>query len=126
VLEQKKCEDAEIGIIFVDNTKIMRLNQQYFKEQAPTDVIAFPINQGKGVGFAPHLLGDVVVSAEKAMSWAAEHRLDPYAEVSLYLIHGLLHLLGYDDTIKARRGKMIKRQRALLRLAKQKGLLICP
>ncbi len=124
VLEQKNCEDAEVGIVFVDNRKIIRLNRQYFGKEVPTDVIAFPMNRGKGVEFAPELLGDVVISVEKALEWAKEHRLEPYAEVSLYLIHGLLHLLGYDDIIKTKKDEMVKKQQALLGLARRKGLLV--
>ena len=117
---------VEIGIIFVDNKKIARLNRKYFGEPVPTDVIAFPMNTGAGTEYAPRLLGDVVISAEKALEYASKRGLDPYAELSLYLIHGILHLLGYDDINKTQREKMVKQQRRLLRLAGRKGVLISP
>ena len=124
VIDEENRGEAELGILIVDNKRISRLNRKYFGEQSPTDVIAFPMNSGPGTGYSPDLLGDVVVSAEKAVEYASKRNLDLYKELSLYVIHGVLHLLGYDDIRKVRRSKMLRQQRRLLNLADREGLLI--
>lgn len=126
VLSQLDITGVEVGIMFVDNKRISRLNRQYFKQDCSTDVIAFPMDGGPAAKGAPLLLGDIVVSAEKALEYAQEHRIGPYQELSLYVIHGLLHLAGYDDIDICERKKMVAKQRRLLGLAGRQQLLICP
>ena len=125
VLSQLDIAGVEVGIMFVDNKRISRLNSEYFQQDCPTDVIAFPMDGGPSAEGAPVLLGDIVVSAEKALEYAGQHKLKPHDELSLYVIHGLLHLAGYDDIDIRERKKMISKQRRLLDLAGRDGLLIC-
>ena len=124
VLKYQKISSVEVGLLFVDNSYIARLNRKYFKRQGPTDVIAFPMNEGRKAECSPQLLGDIVISIEKAVEYSEEHNKDLYMEISLYLIHGILHLLGYDDIIAEDRKEMMKQQRKLLNRAKRNGLLI--
>ena len=126
VLTQLDIASVEVGIMFVDNKRISRLNSEYFQQDCPTDVIAFPMDGSPAAEGAPVLLGDIVVSAEKALEYAGQHKLEPYEELSLYVIHGLLHLAGYDDIDICERKKMVSKQRRLLGLAGRQGLLICP
>ena len=98
--------DAELSILLVDDLEIAELNQQYLNRQGPTNVIAFPMLEGEFAGISPQLLGDVVISLDtvdregKQAGTSMESRLDQL------LIHGILHLLGYDhenDPDEARR-----------------------
>ena len=91
---------AEISVTFVDNKKIYELNKQYRHKDAPTDVLSFPMGEN-GVYDINHdtgakILGDIVISMEKAVEQAErfDHSLD--REVGYLTAHSVLHLLGYD------------------------------
>jgi probable rRNA maturation factor len=88
----KKFNGAKLSIAFVDNSEIKKLNNRYFNSDEVTDVIAFPLNNHKSA-----LNGEIVVSVETAVDTAAKENIDIEAEVILYVVHGLLHLLGYRD-----------------------------
>src|SRR5215213_614880 len=92
VLEGEDVKDYEISLAFVDNPTIHRLNKQYLDHDEPTDVLSFPLS-GPG---AKTLEGEVVIGAEVARAQAADRGHDEAAELCLYVIHGLLHLCGYD------------------------------
>lgn len=89
-------QEGELSILIVDDAKIRKLNQQYRNIDAATDVLSFPQNAGEEAEFISHMLGDVVISVETAHSQAAEHQFSLEQELVLLLIHGTLHLLGYD------------------------------
>lgn len=91
--EQASCD--EVNIYFVDTPTICQLHQDYFDDPSPTDCISFPLDDEDTTGY--QILGEVFVCPETALSYAKEHAADPYDETSLYIVHGLLHLLGYDD-----------------------------
>jgi probable rRNA maturation factor len=93
VLESEKVKDAQISLAFVDNATIHRLNKQFLNHDEPTDVLSFPMSAPN----ARTLEGEIVVGAEVAKEQAAERGHDVGAELALYVIHGLLHLCGYDD-----------------------------
>ncbi len=86
--------DDELSILLVDDAKIQNLNRQHRNIDSATDVLSFP--QAGGDEFISHMLGDVVISVETAGRQATEHRFSLEQELVLLLIHGLLHLLGYD------------------------------
>jgi len=95
-LGQGKCE---VGIIFVNNNYIKRLNRRYRKVNRATDVIAFPMEEHRE--FTPSipsscLLGDVFISAEKAKVQAKALKHSIKKEIAILTIHGILHLLSYD------------------------------
>lgn len=86
--------------------EIAGLNQRYLGRQGPTNVLAFPMQEGEFGDLNPSLLGDVVVSVEYARREALENGLDPDEHLFRLMVHGLLHLLGYDheqDPHEARR-----------------------
>ncbi len=91
-LENRKCD--EVAIYLVSTATICELHQQHFNDPSPTDCISFPIEDEAG---PYHMLGDVFVCPETAMTYATEHDKNPYEETTLYIVHGLLHLMGYDD-----------------------------
>jgi probable rRNA maturation factor len=88
--------DAELSILIVDDQQIARLNQQYLNRKGPTNVIAFAMQEGPFTEIAPDLLGDVVISVETAHREAETAGLDWATYFDQLLIHGILHLLGYD------------------------------
>jgi probable rRNA maturation factor len=89
-------EKHEVGIVLVDDEEITRLNRQYFHRRRPTNVIAFPMAAGDPAAIHPEILGDVVISAETAKRQATAVGGEPEEEVLFLMIHGLLHLVGYD------------------------------
>ncbi len=87
-------QDDELSVLLVDDATIQKLNQQHRDIDVATDVLSFP--QMDDDEFISHMLGDVVISVETAERQAAEHRLSLEQELVLLLLHGLLHLMGYD------------------------------
>jgi probable rRNA maturation factor len=103
---------ASISLAFVDNPTIHRLNRQFLDHDEPTDVLSFPLS-GPG---AKTLEGELVIGAEVAREQAAERGHDEQAELALYVIHGLLHLCGFDDTTAAGAREMRARERHYLQI----------
>ena len=92
--------DHEISIVFTDNAEIEELNNTYRNIQKPTNVLSFPMisnNDDDGI-ISPetNLLGDVVISVETAMKEAEQAEITLEQRISQLLIHGILHLIGYD------------------------------
>lgn len=90
------CSDQEISLLFVDNEQIRQMNRQYLNRNHPTNVISFPIRGGDYGHVNPQILGDIVISAEQALQDAVAGDLSFDEEIDFLLIHGLLHLLGYN------------------------------
>jgi probable rRNA maturation factor len=110
VLAGEGFPDAEISLAFVDNPTIHRLNRQFLQHDEPTDVLSFPLSEGKG----GRLAGELVIGAEVAQAQATERGHDVQAELALYVIHGLLHLCGYDDHDEQSAAAMRERERHYL------------
>ncbi len=113
VLEGEAVQDYEISIAFVDNPTIHRLNKQYLDHDEPTDVLSFPYSAAN----AKKLEGELVIGVEVAREAAAERGHDVQAELALYVVHGLLHLCGYDDKSAGAEQEMRERERHYLRQA---------
>ncbi len=107
--------DSELSILFVDDPCIRRLNWQYRKVNAKTDVLAFSMREGKGLHRNTRILGDIVISAETAKRVATKRKEPLKKELYLYLVHGLLHLLGYNDNLPRERKKMRLKEQEILR-----------
>jgi probable rRNA maturation factor len=90
------CKDAEVSIVIVDDAEIIRLNRRYFRRQGPTNVISFPQQEGKPGNLQNPLLGDVVISADTAARHARAAGIRTGDEILFLLVHGVLHLVGYD------------------------------
>ncbi|MGB9500287.1 MAG: rRNA maturation RNase YbeY [Dissulfuribacterales bacterium] len=88
--------DGELSILILDDPQIARLNQQYRNRRGPTNVLAFPMQEGDFSGINPDLLGDVVISIETAAKEAALMGMSVEERFNFLLIHGVLHLFGYD------------------------------
>lgn len=96
ILGASGCPDAELSVVIVDDAQIRVVNRDYLQRDKATNVISFAMQEGEGAGVAPQLLGDVVISAETAARDALEAGLPFASELYFLLLHGILHLLGYD------------------------------
>ena len=85
-----------MSVLIVDDAQIRELNRDYLGKDRPPNVISFAMQEGAGAGVQPDLLGDVVISAETAARDAAEAGIAVDQEICFLLLHGILHLLGYD------------------------------
>ena len=106
VLDALGCPEKELSILIVDDLQIAELNAAYLQREGPTNVIAFPMQEGEFAGISPDLLGDVVISVETAEREGAMGGIDVETRTVELLVHGVLHLLGYDhehDENEARR-----------------------
>ena len=110
VLDGEGVADAEISLAFVDSPTIQRLNYRYLQHNEPTDVLSFPLSDAH----AKKLSGELVIGAEVARAQAESRGHDVQAELALYVIHGLLHLCGYDDDSAAAAAQMRERERHYL------------
>ena len=101
VLREEKFQgDAEVSVTFVDNDQIRRLNAKFRDKDSATDVLSFPMGENGEYDLNPStgakLLGDVVLSMEKAAEQALEYEHSFEREVCYLTVHSMLHLLGYD------------------------------
>ncbi|MCA9076437.1 MAG: rRNA maturation RNase YbeY [Planctomycetaceae bacterium] len=108
---------AEISLAIVDDATIHAINRQYLNHDCPTDVISFLLSEPNDDGVTPPMdvmEGEIVISGETAARVAGEMGCPPHEELALYLVHGLLHLCGYDDQTPADRETMQSRERVHL------------
>ena len=91
-----ECPDCEISILLVDDSQIETMNKRYLGRNGPTNVISFPMAEGDFGGIRPRVLGDVVISLETAKREAEEAGISFNEIIDFFLIHGILHLSGYD------------------------------
>lgn len=96
ILNALDCPDGELSILIVDDPGIAELNQQYLNRTGPTNVIAFPMREGEFTDISPGLLGDVVISVDTAEREATQGGISIDERFVELLIHGILHLFGYD------------------------------
>nr|WP_235506170.1 rRNA maturation RNase YbeY [Desulfatitalea tepidiphila] len=90
------CPDGELSLVLVDDAQIARLNEMYLQHQGPTNVISFPMREGEHTNIHPELLGDVVISMDTCAEEALAAGMDTELRFYELLIHGILHLFGYD------------------------------
>ncbi|TYP00029.1 putative rRNA maturation factor [Geothermobacter ehrlichii] len=90
------CPEGELSVLLVDDERIREINRDYLDRDRPTNVISFSMREGEGADLCPGLLGDVVISTETAARDALEAGLSFRHELYFLLLHGILHLLGYD------------------------------
>ena len=109
--------EAELSLLVVDDEGIAPLNEQYLGRTGPTNVIAFPMQEGEYSELSPHLLGDVVISVETCQREADAAGIRFEQRFIELLIHGILHLFGYDhEKSSAEARRMEQKSNALLEL----------
>src|SRR5699024_10336090 len=113
---------AEMSLNFVDNEQISNINSNYRKKNEPTDVISFAYQETspeeikiKDHAHMPYMLGDIIISVERATEQAATFNHSIERELGFLTVHGFLHLLGYDHIEKSDEEVMFKRQEAILK-----------
>lgn len=99
----------EVAIHFVDKKTISQLHQDYFNDPTPTDCISFPLDSTEDPEAGYQHLGDIFVCPEAAILYSQSHSVDVKNELARYVIHGLLHLFGYDD-IKLKDSKLMRKK----------------
>jgi probable rRNA maturation factor len=118
--------NVEMGVLITGQAQIEDLNRRYLQADHATDVLSFPMLEN--LPGAPDFvtppgktvpIGEVIISYPQADIQAAEHRHPVKREIAILLIHGTLHLLGYDHDIAARKKKMRQREAVLLEIVKE-------
>lgn len=109
VLREEGVKKAQVAVLFVDNEAIHAINKKHLKHDYPTDVITFPLSES-----TTKIDGQIVISTEFALESCEEYGWSATMEASLYLVHGILHLCGYDDRDEKSQAKMNARQEQLL------------
>lgn len=109
----------ELVLHFVTIEKITELHGEFFDDPTPTDCISFPLD-GKTLKEGPSVLGEVFVCPKVALAYVEENGGSPTEEVSLYVIHGILHLIGYADHTP----EMSDKQEEVLEAVKKAHLLV--
>jgi probable rRNA maturation factor len=118
---------AELSIVLCDDAFIRSLNRDYRGLDEPTDVLSFPQDDGAANDAAPAILGDVVISLETAGRQARARRCTLVDEATALLVHGVLHLVGYDHEAPKEAAEMLEKADRLEKEAKRpKSLLTRP
>jgi probable rRNA maturation factor len=107
----KKCgkkvtDPYEISLMFVDRDEIRAMNKQFRGIDRATDVISFAFCDGEGSDFAPFLLGDIAICVDIVSDHGKKYGTGLKKETIFVIVHGVLHLLGYDHGAEAQRKKM--------------------
>ena len=116
---EKIKKTGEVTFCFINDRKIKKLNLKYLGKNRPTDVLAFDITADKGLR-RDKIFADIVISTDRAIVNARTFKAAPLYELYLYIIHGLLHILGYDDKTKKNRLIMRKKEEFLIKNLKLK------
>ncbi len=116
ILRELDCSDREITILLTDDAGIREVNRRYLKRDRPTNVISFSAAEEPSFGGTEPLLGDIVISVETALRDGQAGGLSLEDEIDFLMIHGVLHLLGFDHVrsrLQAR--KMAAKERELFK-----------
>ena len=117
ILNALDSPDGELSILIVDDQQIEILNKEYLNKEGPTNVISFPMREGKFLNINPQLLGDVVISIETAGQEGKLAGITMEERFMQLLVHGILHLFSYDhEKTKQEAHRMEKKSKDLLKL----------
>jgi probable rRNA maturation factor len=117
VIKEEGRSAKSLSIVLTDNRHIRDLNREYLGRNGVTDVISFPLEDldwPDGHCSNGGINGEIIASAELAVQQAQTTNTDPRAELMLYLVHGLLHLMGYDDRKPEQARQMHAREDVLI------------
>ena len=126
LLTAEQVKSATLSLVFVEDGEIHQINRDFLQHDYPTDVISFLLNQRQNSslsdtpdsprGVGQHLEGEIIISTETAIRESRDYNWSPGKETLLYLIHGLLHLAGYDDLTDDDCALMRRREKEILEL----------
>ncbi len=108
---------GELSLVFLTDPALAQIHADFLADPSPTDVITFEGDPLLGTA------GEICVSVDTAARFAREHRRDFSTELTLYLVHGWLHLAGYDDRLPARKVRMRRAEARAMRLLERAGTL---
>lgn len=111
---EEKGFDTEISVSFVNNKEIQELNREYRNVDSSTDVLSFPMTDDFSLIHIP-ILGDIVISLEKALSQAEEYGHSFNREVAYLTAHSMFHLLGYDHMKEDEKQVMRKKEKQVMK-----------
>lgn len=121
--EERVVGPIEIECVITDDATMKRLNKQFRNIDQPTDVLSFAFKdmRNDGTSFprppdSPEVLGQIIISFPMAVAQAASHRHSVEREMMLLIVHGMLHLLGYDHQVPADERKMKQREKRIIQL----------
>lgn len=118
IAKMKLHPQTDLSIIFVDRDSIAELNKRWMGEEGPTDVLSFPMDElrpgDNSENAADSLLGDIVICPQVALEQASLANKPVTAEIDLLLVHGLLHLLGFDHADEIEHKEMFDLQQKIL------------
>lgn len=126
VLSSEKVKCDEISIFFVDTPTICELHERFFKDPSPTDCISLPMDDPYDQDSPYKILGEIFVCPETAIQYAKKNGLDAHQETTLYIVHGLLHLLGHDDIKREDQKKMREAEAFHIEKLKKKDFILGP
>jgi probable rRNA maturation factor len=116
ILNALGCDDHELSIVITDDAQVRELNRTYRGKDEPTNVLSFPMQEGEFSDITPGLLGDVVISLDTAEAEAIAAGISTDERMSQLLVHGILHLFGFDHELGENQAReMEEKSLALLR-----------
>jgi probable rRNA maturation factor len=118
LLRELNCAESDLSVLLVDDEQIREFNKTYLQRDRSTNVISFAMREGEFSDINPQLLGDIILSVETACRDAEAQHIDFMDGVEFLVIHGLLHLLGYDHehTTPREARRMKEKERELFSL----------
>jgi probable rRNA maturation factor len=130
LVAENAAPEVELGLVITGQAKIQELNLVHLGIDAPTDVLAFPMMPEEDSDLPEFVtppdgavhLGEVIISFPQAFTQADESRHPVRREVSILIIHGVLHLLGYDHDAPEPEQRMKAREAEILVLVEERGL----
>jgi len=117
------CPPGELSIAFVDDAEIVRLHDDFLDDPTVTDVITFPGDDATTPGDSEAFAGEICVCVDQAVREAPKHGFTADDELTLYLVHGWLHLAGHDDRTDAPRAAMREAEKVALALLRERKLM---
>ena len=108
-LKDLGCDHSELSILITGDDQIHELNRQYLNRDKPTNVLAFPMT-GTPDGIETGMLGDIVISVDTAKREASDMGIMFHERIYELLVHGLLHLMGYDHEISKKDEKIMQKE----------------
>lgn len=125
ILDDLGCSEAELSVTIVGDRAIRTINRDYLGRDKPTNVISFAMQEGEFSALNPSQLGDVVISVDTAAREAEEGGESVFGRLSFLLLHGILHVTGYDHERSGEEeaARMEAREREIFSLLREEGLV---
>ena len=115
IFREEQKDEGDIGVVFVDHNYMIELNKKFLNKNETTDVLSFPLNDSNSTIVA----GEIYINLDSVAEQAAEYNVTFYEEMYRITAHGMLHLMGYDDTTKIQKSHITAREDYYLNLLKE-------